>query len=372
MRELLPLIERLTASGEAVAVALVVATAGSTYRKPGAAMLLSASGLTEGAVSGGCLEADLLTRVQESVLPLGRPERVRYDTTATDEEVWGLNLGCNGVVEVLLAPAPERVLAAAIAELGERRRGGLLWGAGGDDLGRCWLLRERGLAAEVTAGDAAASDLPLHLISQAYAHLWTGKHALLQHEGADYFLQVLLPAPRLLLFGGGAEGPPLARGALELGWSVKVIDHRPALLHPARWPESVVRCEVPPDQAVAAADPQPDDFCIIMTHHFERDRLLLNELNRRAPRYIGLLGPRARTNLLLSGHSLSPTEANRIASPLGLDLGGEGPAAIALSALAEIEAVRWGRGGGRLTDRHGPVTTNQEVRADAAERQLPL
>jgi xanthine dehydrogenase accessory factor len=402
VRELLPLIQRLTASGEAVAVALVVATAGSTYRKAGASMLLTAGGRTEGAVSGGCLEADLLVRVRESVLPLGRPERVTYDTTATDEEVWGLNLGCNGVVEVLLAPAPEAVLAAAARELRARRRGGLLWGASGEALGRCWLLTERGVWGE--GSDSAALGLPgvagattpagvahgdpseatgqssaptssggltlppPELLAQALPHLWTGRHALLHYEGADYFLQVLLPAPRLLLFGAGAEGPPLARGARELGWSVTVIDHRPALLHPERWPAEVERCAVPPDQAVAVADPQSDDFCIIMTHHFERDRLLLGELLARAPRYIGILGPRARTNLLLSGRRLSPDEASRIASPLGLDLGGEGPAAIALSALAELEAVRWGKSGGRLSDRQGPISTDQEVNEHAAHR----
>lgn len=359
MRELLPMIQRLEGSGERVAVALVIATAGSTYRKPGAAMLLTAAGLTEGAVSGGCLEADLLVRAQEAVLPLSKPERVTYDTTATDEEVWGLNLGCNGVVEVLLTPAPTSLLGAARAELGQRRRVGLLWGASGAALGRCWLLTEGS-----TAGAEAAA--PPQLLAQAYANLWTGKHALLQHEGAEYFLQALLPAPRLLLFGGGAEGPPLARGARELGWSVKVIDHRGALLHPARWPDSVELCEARPEEAVERADPQPDEFYIIMTHHFERDRMLLTELLARAPRYVGILGPRARTNLLLSGSSLTPEQLDGIASPLGLDLGGEGPAAIALSALAELESVRWGRSGGRLTERAGPVRLPTEDEAGLA------
>jgi xanthine dehydrogenase accessory factor len=366
MRTLLPALQRLEATGDRAAIALVIATAGSTYRKAGAAMLLTATGLTDGAVSGGCLEADLLVRAQESVLPTGRAELVQYDTTATDEEVWGLNLGCNGRVDLLLAPAPHPLVAPLRAELAGRRRAGLLWGLSGPELGRCWLLTERGLwgAAPPDGGESA--------LAEAYAALWTGRHALLHDGGARYFLQTLLPAPRLVIFGAGAEGPPLARGALGLGWDVTVIDQRPALLHPARWPEGVERITADAERAVRAVDLQPDDFCILMTHHFERDRQLLRDLLAGRPRYIGVLGPRARTNLLLSGLQLTPADASRIASPLGLDLGGEGPEAIALSALAELEAVRWGRSGGRLTDRTGPIATTEEVQADATERQLGL
>ena len=174
------------------------------------------------------------------------------------------------------------------------------------------------------------------------------------------FTELLEPPPRLILVGAGQDAPPLCRIGAEAGFEVHVADPRPAFARPERFPEARdVRCVEPghlPREWFAG-----DCYAVVMNHHFLRDAAALRLLLELSVPYIGVLGPRSRTERLLArlqkdaGRSLAPEELHRIYSPVGLDIGGESPGAIALGIVAEIVAFRHGRPVPHLRDRRGPL-----------------
>lgn len=370
MKDALNALERFRAAGDPAVLATVVATRGSTYRKPGAHMVLAASGAVSGSVSGGCLEGDLLEIARQEVLPTGRERLVLYDTSAAEELVWGLNMGCNGVVEVLLTPAQayDQLLAGLTAELDAGRSCAL---ATVLEAGRRCLVRADGeLVDSLGDLDALVRQDALRLMGRrACAALTYGAQGggrtsapgEQPEEGAvRVFIETVQPPPKLFLFGAGHDAIPLVEAAARVGWAVTVVDHRPAFLTKERFPraERLVRAHA--DQAAEVSGVSADDFCVVMTHNYGNDQVLLRALCELCPRHIGMLGPRARTESLLKdlrteGY-LPPEEALAVlASPLGLDIGGEGPEEIAISAVAELQAVRHGRQAGRLRERQGPI-----------------
>lgn len=204
------------------------------------------------------------------------------------------------------------------------------------------------------------------------SHLWwpqPGGHDA--GAAVRLFVELLEPPPRLILVGAGQDAPPLSRIAAEAGFEVLVADPRPAFARPERFPEArEVRC-VEPD-GLPAEWFAGDCYAVVMNHHFLRDAAALRLLLARAVPYIGVLGPRARTERLLAriqkdwGRSLAPEEWDRIYSPVGVDLGGDTPGAIALSVVAEIMAFRWGRSVPHLRDRQG------QLHPDRVEAAVPL
>lgn len=174
------------------------------------------------------------------------------------------------------------------------------------------------------------------------------------------FLELLEPPPRLLLVGAGQDALPLCRIGSQAGFEVLVADHRPAFARRERFPEArEVVCTVPGEL------PQPwllpNTFAVVMNHHFLRDAEALGRLLPSPVPYIGVLGPRLRTERLLArieaqrGSPLAPEELARIYSPVGLDIGGESPGAIALGVVAEVMALRYGRPAPHLRERRGPL-----------------
>ena len=175
------------------------------------------------------------------------------------------------------------------------------------------------------------------------------------------FVEVLDPPLRLLVCGAGHDAIPLVRAASVLGWNVTVVDDRPAFLTRDRFPEAadLVTIEDPADAAKeAGADERT--FVVVMTHNFLRDKEYLRSILGSPARYVGMLGPAARTERLLmelteEGVEIGEGDRPRVHGPAGLDLGGEGPEEIAQAILAEIVAVKRGRSGGFLRDRLGPI-----------------
>jgi xanthine dehydrogenase accessory factor len=383
MRDLLEELERRKAAGDRAVLATVVATTGSAYRKPGARMLLSEAGTVLGSVSGGCLEGDLLDIARTSVLPSGRPRLVLYDTRADEDLVWGLNMGCNGVIEVLLSPMPadDPVQQALRSELNQGRpctlvtrlgncdgygtclvrAGGELEGSFGDPrvdaavLADALLLLERAGCAALVYEPGRPRPEPGGLIGRPSP---PGEEV---NSGAvRLFIEAVQPPPSLCLFGAGHDATPLAESAARAGWAITVVDHRPAFLTPERFPRAVRLVQADASDAARAAGVHSESYCVVMTHHYGHDRTLLRSLLDLVPRHIGILGPRSRTESLLrdlhaEGYAPSPEALEVLASPLGLDIGGESPEEIAVSALAELQAVRYARNGGRLRSRPEPI-----------------
>ncbi|HYD53738.1 MAG TPA: XdhC family protein [Gemmatimonadaceae bacterium] len=366
---------RLAERGEVAALATVVRVVGSAYRGVGARLLLPADGGALGMVSGGCLEADLAARAPE-VLATGRATVVTYDTRSGDDLVWGLGLGCEGLVELLLEPlAPDDAASlarffgaahavestAVIATLAVAPAADAA-GVGArvlvDDLGT--LLAAHGAMPDALL-DALRADARALLADLPPRARGTAREYALGGGTACVALEPVVPTLHLLLCGAGPDAAPLARLAMRQGWEVTVVDHRPlGALHASRFPGVRVVACADPAQLVELARVGPRTHAVVMSHHFERDLAHLASLLASDAPYVGLLGPRSRAERMLAEHRarVGPVDEAmraRVHGPAGLDLGGDGPEAIALAIVAEVLAVSSGRGGGALRDREAPI-----------------
>lgn len=331
---------------EPLVLATVLATEGSTYRKPGARILIGVDGRTSGLLSGGCLEADLRERAAR-VLAHDAPARLYFDTRESDDPVWGLGLGCEGAMDIWLQPTRPPAYA------------GIAY------LHRCLESETSGAIATVVGGAAAADELGAHgyrgvtptdEMSAALADLaanpaFTEAAALrpLRFHGRElevFVAPVGLPAA-LLLCGGGPDAIPVQAFASALGWRVTVYDHRPAFAQNEFFPGAARVLCARPEELASRLDTGSFDAAVVMSHHLAADAAYLRALAAKAPSYIGLLGPAARRQRL-SIEVGEPLE--RIAAilhgPVGLDIGASSPEAIALSIVAQIQAVLAKRPGG--------------------------
>ncbi len=349
-KELGEIVAALEAAGRrnaAAALATVVDVRGSAYRRPGAKMLVIEDGATAGNVSGGCLEADVRERAKR-VIATGEPELVVYDTTSDADLVWGLGLGCNGVVRVFVervAPDDRRAV--------DGREGVSATVVGGAHAGARLSLSATGESSSDIADEALAAAV----LDAARTFSETGRASIQTIGDTEVFFEAVRPPLELVIFGAGYDAMPVAGFARELGWRVTVLDARPAFATSERFPAAdrvaVSRPEEAADHVAEGA------YVVLMTHNFAHDAAILTALAGTAPAYVGLLGPAARTAKLLAsleaeGTSLGDVAA-RIHAPVGLDIGAETPEQIALAIVAEIQAASAGHAGGRLRDRPGPI-----------------
>ena len=371
MREVKEILERVSAFApdERAILATVVDVRGSGYRLPGARMLILENGDTFGMVSGGCLEADVLERAKK-VLTSGRAEVFTYDTTNDENSVFSLNMGCRGVVRILLERVGrENILLANLRSVREDREkrtiatliasdaspdtqmgGRLFWEGKGnftaDRLPDC-------LQNLQSIRDACGS---FHDSEKDY-----GFQNFETDEGSfEFAFESMKPPIALLLFGAGADAIPVARIASDLGWQITVHDHRPAFLTKERFAQAdrlIFHNEENPIETIHA---DPLSVAVIMTHNYEHDRRILPLLLRSKVAYIAALGPKRRTEQLLTeaaaaGQSFTQEQLARLYAPAGLDIGADTPEAIALSITAEIQSVLKNRDSGHLRDRKGSI-----------------
>ncbi len=329
------------ARGEPVMVATVMGVDGSVYRGVGARMVVRADGTTVGAVSGGCLEADVVARFEDTVAG-GAAHVVSYDTRATDDAVLGLGLGCQGLIALLLEPLAGEALDRAIAwydGLASRRS----------------PVRVATIVGAPASGTHAVGE---HLVIEPED---VSASAALEAKGYGIAHETMRPPAPLVICGAGTDAIPLARLAASLGWHVTVVDHRSAFATRERFPDAdeIVRANVAddPDALARAVMLDAHTSAVCMAHSASHDRAYLHALLTAGVGYLGVLGPRRRTMELLVGHSAHTLEAMppNVHSPVGLDLGAETPEEIALAIVAEITAVRNGGRAGMLRDRAGPI-----------------
>lgn len=355
MRELDDVLETLEATGgRGVAVATVVAARGSTYRREGARLVVSAEGdQVVGNISGGCLEGDVIANAGE-VLASAQPRLLHFDLTADDEAVWGWGLGCNGAIDVLVEPgeAAARFAPALAAARREQRAVVLATVIEGDRVGARLLVHPDGRAE----GDAGED------VRQAALDVLAGRRsATLPVGGSDrVFFEVIVPRPRLVVCGAGHDAIPLVALADRMGWLVEVVDDRRGLLVPDRFPGASRLVLSPALDAAASVGTDPDTSVVVMSHNFLRDADYLRSFAAAPLRYLGMLGPRARLEKLAdeARRAGTPVDGATVAAvhgPAGLDLGADGPEEIALAIVGELLAVRRGRSGGFLRDRPGPI-----------------
>jgi xanthine dehydrogenase accessory factor len=329
------LLDRAPRNSDPKVLATVVATAGSTYRKPGARMLIMADGTYLGLLSGGCLEADLSIHAR-SVLESGIPRAVEYDMRGPDDILFGIGAGCEGAMRVLLEPAGPGSLAA----------GALAGAAGMTGAGQPTSLVAVHESADLPLGtyDAGAL-LPAELVSAAQSALADGvSRDIKWHTGerrTRAFVQYLAPPPHLLICGAGPDAQPVANTALSLGWRVTIVDHRPAYAIPERFPAAkVLRSDARQLRSVVALD--QCHAAVVMSHHLTSDVTYLRELAAAGtPDYVGLLGPAARRQRISQelGADVAEKLRFRIRGPVGIDIGAVTPEGIALAIVSQIHAA---------------------------------
>jgi xanthine/CO dehydrogenase XdhC/CoxF family maturation factor len=323
LERILDAIDERQARGEPMALATIVATTGSTYRHAGARLLVPAEGEPIGNISGGCLEDDV-ARIGREVMRTGVPRLVSFDLTADDDAVWGYGLGCNGSFEVFVEPAGG-ALAAVDA-----------------------LRHDRGVHTTVLTGPDAGN----HRFTTDAPGFEAPR--LADEDGARVLHEPILPPMRLIVCGAGHDAMPLVRQAAELGWRVTVADVRQALLNAERFPGATDFCDADPSAAAAALRPDSRTAVVLMSHNYLRDIDYLRSFVGAEWAYLGVLGPRGRTEQMLG--ELGQSQAlDRLHAPAGLDIGAEGPDEVARAIVAEILAVTRGRTGGALRDRRGSI-----------------
>ena len=298
--------------GQALVLATVYETEGSTYSKAGARMLIDVDGIFQGMLSGGCLEGDLAVRAN-AVLEFGEPQTVTYDLGADGDELWGLGVGCDGLMRILLQPLAAAANYEPFSTILENQFG------------------NGSLEAQTVIDSAAGTPGDTRFEAP------DGQTAYPLIEDGN-LRSLVAPLPRVLILGAGLDAEPVVRFAAEMSWRCTVADHRPAYIDGGGFDAAEATLCCPAEDIAQQLDLDEFDAAVVMSHHLVSDRVYLSQLAASAVPFIGLLGPAARRERLLEelGDAAAPLNS-RLHGPVGLDLGGRGPAPIALSIVAQLQ-----------------------------------
>jgi xanthine/CO dehydrogenase XdhC/CoxF family maturation factor len=358
---------RLRDAGQPFALATVVKINGSSYRRPGARMLITPEGTTHGTISGGCLEGEVAQHAL-NLMDAGAPPEVHAFDLSDDDLILGFGIGCDGTVHVLIEPIETGTmgpLAWVEHSLDRRTRGVIATVSdapeGSGLLGQRMWMRPDG-PTEGALGDDA---LTAAVRDAASAVLDTDRAQIQSFDTADgpadVLFEVVRPPVHLLIFGGGHDVRPVARIGKELGWQVTIVGSKPADELAPKFPEAdehvflMNAAELRDYVSVDARTP-----AVVMNHQYERDKTLIHQLLMTPAPYVGALGPRDRTERITSelqaeDPSLTDAPFRRLHGPVGLDIGTETPQEIALAIVAEIQAVLHDRSAQKLREREGPI-----------------
>ena len=297
-------------------LATIISTEGSSYRKAGAMMMINGAGQYFGLLSGGCLESDIMRQARRC-WDDGCNRIVKYDMREEEDLAWQLGIGCGGMVEILLQPVNPTnhylYLDALYLQLSSNL-----------PVGYQQNINLTTPNNQVVIEKSALSALSL------------GKHG---EDELAFFSQIIKPAPRLAVFGGGVDARPVVAIAAELGWRVILCDSRMAYAREGYFNGAELVCRQAFNELSSAPWLETLDAALVLTHNIKLDGEALNLLQNSQVNYVGLLGPVHRTERVMQSANLSPDMLNfKLANPVGLRLGGELPESIALSMLAEVHA----------------------------------
>lgn len=362
------------------ALATVVKVRGSSYRSPGARMLITDDGRWVGSISGGCLEGDALRKAR-TVMMEKQPMAVTYDTREESNQNLGIGLGCNGVIDVLIEPVdatddqnPVKQFQSLIST--EQPLAMATVFQGPDGVGRKIMITNNGILTG-TLGQPQLTEMALSDLKTVFN---TKKSEAKKYEvgtrSYEVFLELIQPALSLIIFGGGFDARPVSELAKSLGWFVSVTDECVAHIAPVFFPtaDNLSLCQrefIDRDFTIT-----PYTACVLMSHNYEYDRDVLKKLLNTSAPYIGILGPRKRFDKMLKEFeeqtiTLTDYDFQRIHSPIGLDIGAEAPDEIALSIISEIQSKFTNRSGGFLKYHSGPIH-QRDVNSDQVFKQVYL
>jgi xanthine/CO dehydrogenase XdhC/CoxF family maturation factor len=340
-------------------------------------MLVLESGTSIGAISAGCLESDVIEHAKR-VIKNNRAKLVEYNTTSTsDEIVWGLGLGCNGIVRVLVEPlAPQSSYIAAlrrslalqadvapvvVATIFDHKSSNLTLSGTEIEIGSRYFVDEEDFPSHEPFLEIA-SDMRAAVseeASGARVYQWSG-------GTTRVFIETLTPPVQLVVFGAGHDALPIIELACRLGWQTEVVDPQARPASRERFTKADRVTLARPEAVSEQVSITPRTLALLMSHNYAHDQALLKFLLRSPAHYIGVMGPRKRTERMLielaesdRSFRLKDADRSRLYAPAGLDIGADAPAEIALSIIAEMRAVLADRRGGMLRERKGGIHTQK-------------
>jgi xanthine dehydrogenase accessory factor len=347
--------------GRQTALATVVHVEGSSYRRPGARMLVEDNGKMTGAISGGCLEGDALRKALKAIHQQEN-KLVTYNTLDEDDVEFGVQLGCNGIVHILFEPIfpdKENNPISLLEKLFLQRKEAVLItlfsleNYNSPQRGTCLLFD-----GEVTYGTLEDKAFLELLKGDASAVLADKSSVLKQYDeyALSGFVEILQPPVSLVIIGAGNDALPLVEMATVLGWQITVIEGRSTHANRQRFSKVQNILVGKPSEAISQILIDERTVFVLMTHNYNYDLEIMKLLLQENCRYIGTLGPKKRLERLLAelqeqGLSISDQKRTTIYGPIGLDIGAEGSEEIALSVLAEIKAMLADRPGKFLRER---------------------
>lgn len=355
-------------TGKKVALATVVHVEGSSYRRPGARMLVTEDGEMTGAISGGCLEGDALRKALLAIMQQ-QNKLVTYDTTDEDDAKIGVQLGCNGIVHILfepIDPASPHHAIRLLEQVLEKREDAVLvtlfrLNQAAQQPGTCFRYSGNNFVGSLEDGELKTE------IVKDVLEVFTTKRGIVKQYGDEKpalhgFVELLKPPVSLIIAGAGNDAIPLVEIARIQGWHTTVVDGRALYATPARFPGArkvIVSKAVEVLQKVTVDE---RTVFVLMTHNYNYDLALLEILLQKEVTYIGTLGPKKKLERMLDelaakGITIGEEERARIHGPVGLDIGAETAEEIALSVTAEIKSVLSERTGIPLREKNGPIHT---------------
>lgn len=349
------------------ALATVVRVRGSSYRSPGARMLITDDGRWVGSISGGCLEGDALRKARQ-VMAGKKALTVTYDTREESNQNLGLGLGCNGVIDVLIEPInsqeennPVSLFENIIANREPVALATVFKSSHTELVGKKILINQSTLILFNSIDDhELKTQIEFDLNNLFTSRKSESKSYTLKNSESEIFIELIQPVVSLIIFGGGFDARPVSQLAKSLGWSVTVTDECVSHIAPIFFPSVDKLSLCHRDFIDRDLDVTSYTACVLMSHNYEYDKAVLKKLLKTEAPYIGILGPRKRfekmqEGFLSEGLKLTENDAHRIHSPIGLDIGAEAPDEIAVSIIAEIQSKFSNRSGGFLKYNPWPI-----------------
>ena len=336
--EIVKAFEIANMQGKKSALATVVHVSGSSYRRPGARMLVTEDGIMTGAISGGCLEGDALRKAALAISQ-GKNKLVIYDTTDEEDAKLGIQLGCNGIVSILFEPIvdsalnnPIQVLANAIS----KREPSLIF----------TLFSQTNLIQLGTVSYSTLPALVRDLVAEDISQVSASKKSIhrelvIEESSTQCFIEICEPSIALVIVGAGNDAIPLAKMAAIIGWDIAIVDGRITHANTQRFP-SIKQIHVgKPAEVISQLCIDHRTALVLMTHNYNYDLSMLELLQGKPFGYLGLLGPAAKRERMFDelkqkGIVFSENEMEKIFGPTGLNLGAETADEIALSICSEI------------------------------------
>jgi xanthine dehydrogenase accessory factor len=344
-------------------LATVVAVEGSAYRRPGAKMLIPQDGEGVGSITAGCLEDEVL-RLAEDVLADGHPRIETFDLVG-DDDVWGLGVGCNGIIDLLLEPVTAAYEPVLDAYESDEEIASITIIESDIPEVKNWQRAYYHFGEGMTAADEDLPDWVRTEVADMATRLTeNGTTDTVELKGTNdtirLFIDGVTPPPTLVAVGTGHDVGPVVEFGNRNDFRTVVVGFRGGDATSDRFPAADEVLSTSPADICETLDIEEDTYVVVMTHNFIDDRLAVNELLKAPTPYIGLMGPRNRFEEMLDdfeqeGRTFSNAELARLYTPIGLDLGGGTPYQIAHSIVAEVLAVHNDRQPRHLNACEGPI-----------------